>query len=127
MPAQLGRCQEYLTSNPLTLKSTQMDLIDQILNQARNFLVCPACGGHFDLGSIRLRGFIDNTYIFQAYCANGHDPLAVTYLASLRRLEKPISAYFYPLSGKEIDLKAVKSAESELNTFNGDFRSLWKK
>jgi len=102
-----------------------MDLIDQILNQARNFLICPVCNNHYSDSQLKLRGFIDNTYIFQAFCANGHDPLVATYLASLQRLEKPIGAYFHPIMGEKISLKTVSEAEREINQFNGDFNNLW--
>ena len=102
-----------------------MNLIDQILQQARNFLVCPVCNRHYAGNEIRLRGFIDNTYIFQAFCAKGHKPLAVTYLASLHKLEKPISAYFHNLTGTKITPELLKKAEVALESFDGDFSKLW--
>ena len=102
-----------------------MDLIDQILNQARSFLICPVCNNHYQMEEIRFRGFIDNTYIFQAYCAKGHQPLAVTYLASLHKLEKPIGAYFHPLSGEKLTPDMARKAEEVIESFNGDFRKIW--
>jgi hypothetical protein len=101
--------------------------MDQILNQARNHLVCPVCKGGYGINEIRLRGFIDNTYIFQAFCSKGHEPVMVTYLASLHRLEKPISAYFHTLSGKKITPETVKEAECEIEAFNGRFKELFTK
>jgi hypothetical protein len=98
-----------------------MDLVDQILNQARNILFCPICNSHYQMNEIRFRGFIDNTYIFQAYCQKGHEPLAVTYLASLQKLEKPISAHFHQLSGEKISKEIMEKAEKYFSTFNGDF------
>ncbi|MDH4358953.1 MAG: hypothetical protein OEV37_03410 [Candidatus Berkelbacteria bacterium] len=102
-----------------------MDLIDQILSQAKNFLICPVCKNHYQTGEIKLRGFIDNTYIFQAFCARGHQPLIVTYLASLQRLEKPIGAYFHPLSGEKITEDLVLKAEENLDKFDGNFKKIW--
>ena len=99
-----------------------MDLIDQILNQARNFLVCPVCANHYGASELKFRGFIDNTYIFQAFCAKGHDPVAVTYLASLHRLEKPIGAYFHALSGKKITKNMLAEVNKEIDNFDGNFR-----
>jgi len=101
-----------------------MDLIEQILNQAKNFLICPVCGGTYQSGEIRFRGFIDNTYIFQTYCAKGHQPLAVTYLASLHRLEKPIGAYFHPLYGKKITKEIAEKASKLFESFDGDFKKI---
>jgi len=103
-----------------------MDLIDQILNQAKELLFCPVCKNHYNMGEIRFRGFIDNTYIFQAYCNKGHDPLAITYLASLHRLEKPIGSYFFPLSGKKITKDDYNKALKSIDEFNGDFISAFK-
>ena len=102
-----------------------MDLIDQILSQAKNFLVCPVCHNHYDTNEIRFRGFIDNTYIFQAYCAKQHDPLAVTYLASLHRLEKPIGAYFHAFSNKKITKGMIGKIEKDVDAFDGNFEALW--
>lgn len=98
-----------------------MDLVDQILNQARNILFCPVCNSHYQLNEIRFRGFIDNTYIFQAICNNGHEPMAVTYLASLQRLEKPISAHFHQLSGDLVSKEIVKKAQDYFSRFDGKF------
>lgn len=98
-----------------------MDLVDQILNQARNILFCPICNGKYNVNQIRFRGFIDNIYIFQAICQNGHEPTAVTYLASLQSLEKPISAHFHQLSGEKIKPETVKSAQEYFTKFNGKF------
>lgn len=104
-----------------------MDIMDQILNQARNHLFCPVCKSGYEVNEIKLRGFIDNTYIFQAFCSKGHEPLVVTYLASLHRLEKPISAYFHTLSGIKITPETVKAAEQAIEEFNGNFRELFGK
>lgn len=103
-----------------------MDLIDQILKQARNFLFCPVCNESYSSNEVRFRGFIDNTYIFQAFCSKGHEPVAVTYLASLHKLEKPISAYFHILSGEKITQAMSDQAKTEIDGFDGSFKSLWK-
>ena len=103
-----------------------MDLIDQILNQAKEILYCPICNEGYDKHEIRFRGFIDNTYIFQAFCSKGHEPLAITYLASLHKLEDPIGAYFTSLSGTKIDQKMYKKAETLFDSFEGDFISAFK-
>jgi len=102
-----------------------MDIIDQILKQAKNFLICPVCGDQYD-SAIKFRGFIDNTYVFQAYCAKGHQPLAVTYLASLHRLEKPIGAYFHQLSGEKVTAQIVDEARKALDDFDGNWNRLWQ-
>jgi len=98
-----------------------MDLLDQILSQAKKLLYCPICKNHYNMGEIKFRGFIDNTYIFQAYCNKGHEPLVITYLASLHRLEKPIGAYFFPLSGKKITSDDYQRAIKYIDNFDGDF------
>lgn len=99
-----------------------MNLIDQILDQAKELLFCPVCRNHYNMGEVKFRGFIDNTYIFQAYCNKGHEPLAITYLASLHRLEKPIGAYFFPLSGKKITKDDYLEASKYIDDFDGDFK-----
>lgn len=103
-----------------------MDLIDQILQQARNYLFCPVCNSHYQSGEVRFRGFIDNTYIFQAYCAKGHEPLAVTYLASLHKMEKPISAYFHTMSGNKITKEIADFANKYFENFDGNFAKILK-
>ncbi|MCX6809635.1 MAG: hypothetical protein NTZ65_02730 [Candidatus Berkelbacteria bacterium] len=102
-----------------------MDLIEQILNQAKNLLICPVCSGHYNTGEIKFRGFIDNTYIFQAYCSKGHEPMAVTYLAALHKMENPISTYFHPLSGEKITKEMADEAEVFIASFDGDFKKYW--
>lgn len=102
-----------------------MDLIDQILDQARGTLICPICQSRYEPERLKFRGFIDNTYIFQGFCANNHEPMVVTYLASLHRLEKPIGTYFHTLSGSKITKELVDKAMKEINDFDGNFRKLW--
>ena len=89
-------------------------------------LVCPVCKGRYEANEIKFRGFIDNTYIFQTYCAKGHNPVAVTYLASLHKMEKPISAYFHTLSGVKITKKTVEQANKLIDDFDGDFAKVFK-
>ncbi len=98
-----------------------MDLIDQILQQARNYLFCPVCNSSYMENEIRFRGFIDNTYIFQAFCAKNHAPLAVTYLASFQKMDNPVSAYFHVMSGKKITKEVADSAQKYFDSFSGDF------
>jgi len=100
--------------------------MDQILSQARNYLICPVCNRQYEIGEIKLRGFIDNTYIFQAYCSKDHEPLIVTYLASLHRLEKPISAYFHTLSGEVITKQIVEQANKTFDEFDGNFSNVFR-
>jgi len=101
-----------------------MNLIDQIINQARNILYCPVCNNQYDKERIRFRGFIDNTYIFHAYCNRNHQPLAITYLASLHRIEKLISTYFHLLSGNKITREVANSASRALENFKGNINEL---
>ena len=103
-----------------------MDLVDQIINQARSVLACPVCNQQYEDEELKFRGFIDNTYIFQAFCAKNHQPMAVTYLASLHRLEKPIGAYFHSLSGERISKEISDKAEKFIESFDGNFREIWK-
>ena len=103
-----------------------MDLIEQILQQARETLACPVCMSRYSEEALKFRGFIDSTYIFQGYCANSHAPVAVTYLASLQQLGKPISTYFHTLSGEKIDYTHVKEAEEELDKIDKDITKLWR-
>ena len=102
-----------------------MDLIEQILNQARNILACPVCGLHYDKNQIRFRGFIDSTYIFQAYCNREHEPVAITYLASLHKMDKPISAFFHSMSGEKITSEIADQAEQIIEKCGSDVSSLW--
>ena len=103
-----------------------MDLIQQIINQARNILACPVCSTHYDANQIRFRGFIDSTYIFQAICNKSHEPVAVTYLASLKKMDQPISAYFHTLSGEKITDELADEAEDMIERFDSDISVLWK-
>lgn len=101
-----------------------MNLIDQIINQARNILYCPVCNSQYDKQRIRFRGFIDNTYIFQAYCNLNHKPVAITYLASLHRIDKPISTYFHLLSGTKITNELADEASKTLDSYTGKISDL---
>lgn len=101
-----------------------MNLIDQILNQARNILYCPVCNSQYDKERIRFRGFIDNTYIFQAYCNLNHQPVAITYLASLQRIDQPISTYFHLLSGTKVTIQMADEVDKLLKKFSGKVTEL---
>lgn len=102
-----------------------MDFMDQILNQVRDNLVCPICKSRYEADRLKLRGFIDNTYIFQGYCANSHEPTVITYMASLHRLEKPIGTYFHTLSGEKITMEIAEQAQARIDSFKGNFSELW--
>jgi len=101
-----------------------MNLIDQIINQARNILYCPVCNNQYDKERIRFRGFIDNTYIFHAYCNLSHQPIAITYLASLHRIDQPISTYFHLLSGEKITNETALKVNKMLDSFKGNINEL---
>ena len=101
-----------------------MNLIDQILNQARSILYCPVCNNPYDKERIRFRGFIDNTYIFQAYCNLNHQAVAITYLASLHQIDKPISTYFHLLSGQKVSKEMAEEVNEILNTYKGKIYDL---
>ena len=76
---------------------------------------------------LKFRGYIDNTYIFQAFCGKNHEPFAITYLASLQKLEKPISAYFHALNGDKIKPETVRLADKVFQDFDGDFKKIWSR
>ena len=101
-----------------------MNLIDQILNQARNVLYCPVCNTQYEKERIKFRGFIDNTYIFQAFCNLNHYPVAITYLASLNKLDQPISSYFHMLSGTKVTQETADEVDKILNDHKGSLTSL---
>jgi hypothetical protein len=101
-----------------------MNLIDQILNQARNVLYCPVCNTQYEKDRIKFRGFIDNTYIFQAFCNLNHYPVAITYLASLNKLDQPISSYFHMLSGTKVTQEVADEVEKILDNHKGNIISL---
>lgn len=101
-----------------------MDFIDQILNQARSTLVCPVCKSQYADNRFKFRGFIDNTYIFQGFCANNHEPAVVTYLASLHRLEKPIGTYFHSISGDRVSKELAEQAGQEIASYTGTLSDL---
>lgn len=102
-----------------------MNLIDQILSQAQNILFCPVCNQKYDKQRIRFRGFIDNTYIFQAYCNQNHQPVAITYLASLHRIDKPISTYFHLMSGTKVTHDIAEQASKLLKEHDGPLGDLF--
>lgn len=103
-----------------------MNLIDQIINQAKNVLSCPVCNSKYLDGDIKLKGFFDNIYIFEAFCANNHEPTVVTYMANMQRLNQPIGTYFHKISGEQISKNEVIDAAIEIDKFDGNFETLFQ-
>jgi len=77
------------------------------------------CKRTFSLKEIKVKGFLENTYIFQTICSNHTNPVATVYitqfekrkLTTLNKIESSIS--------KE-DILAMSNA---LKDFDGDFDS----
>ncbi|PIT97645.1 hypothetical protein COT77_00235 [Candidatus Berkelbacteria bacterium CG10_big_fil_rev_8_21_14_0_10_41_12] len=108
-----------------------MNLIQQIISQARNFLTCPVCHGSYGENEIRLRGYIDNIYIFQTFCSKGHEPTVVTYLASLQKTGgetrgKPQEAHFHPISQGKITDEELSQINSRIEGLTSSFEELWQ-
>lgn len=100
-----------------------MNLIDQIINQAKHVLNCPVCNSRYLDGDIKLKGFFDNIYVFEAFCANNHEPTTVTYMANLQRLDKPVETYFHKISGERLSEDDVLDASASIDKFDGNFEA----
>lgn len=90
-----------------------MDHLYKLIIQIQEEFKCPVCGINYKTGEIRLKGMTDKTIIIQNICPKGHISLHVTDV--VKKEDSPIS------------LKDIKSLKENLNKFDGDFNTLWKK
>ncbi len=106
-----------------------MPNLEEIIAQARRTLVCPICGRKYSDSEIKLRGNLDNAYIIQTVCDNGHPPLATIFVATAKDGVEPT---FIIKSKPQTKRKAITTNEaidaiSQIDKFDGDFVKLWQK
>lgn len=105
-----------------------MSRYEDIISQAQKIISCPACGRTYAADEIKLRGFLDNTYILQTICNQGHSPLLTVFIASYQKREgKPLPSEIREFKAERISSDDVIDFHEKLEKFNGDFESLWQK
>ena len=87
----------------------------EIIQQIQKDLYCPVCGKNYKVGELRVRGLFDKTLIVQTICMNGH---MTFFMTTLKKIEE---------KANQIDTNDVLDLHNHLESFNGDFQSLWKK
>lgn len=93
----------------------------EILQLAKEFLVCPACGSHFSNENVRFQGLIDNKIVIQTECTNGHKPINALFISSFTPQNRETSTQETSLSADEIlDLKI------SMDNFDGDFQRIFE-
>lgn len=95
--------------------------LQEIIGQVQKFLHCQICGRRFAPEEIKLRGFFDSTYFFQAHCENGHLPLMMIFVASFP------AKRFRVASGKKIDYDEVIDAAQAIDSFEGNFSEIFQR
>ena len=103
-----------------------MNHIDEIIAEARRSLVCPICGRNYSEKEIKLRGYLDNAYIIQTVCDNGHAPLATVFIATTQEGQAPKFVNAVPTPLKDpLTLDDALTAHVEIEQFDGDFLKIW--
>ncbi len=92
-----------------------MPSLIELLHQAQKELTCPTCGRTFLLSEIRPRGHSNSTIMLQAVCSNNHFPIVLIFIP-------PNS---YNLSIQPIQKRDLLELKRTLETFEGDFLTLW--
>ena len=102
-----------------------MPNLDEIIAEAKRTLACPACGRHYEEAEIKLRGFLDNAYIIQTVCSNGHPPLITMFVATADAIQ-PIAPNAAPKHKRsQIDFNDVLTAHEQIEKFNSSFSKIW--
>lgn len=96
-----------------------MPNIEQLIEQAKALMTCPACSRHYQAEEINFKGFMEHTYILQAICSNNHAPIYTTWITSYMPTAMPDLT---PL--QEDHVIAMHEA---LTRFDGNFKALWSK
>lgn len=100
-----------------------MPPLNKILKKAQKILSCPICKRKFRLDEIKFQGALGSYYIFQTICHNHSTPVMAVFVTDYHKdvnLNNP--DFDYPLEQNE-----VLDLYQNLEKFNGDFISLWKK
>jgi C4-type Zn-finger protein len=105
-----------------------MPNLEDIIAEARKSLTCPVCGKKFEAHEIKLRGFLDNAYIIQTMCDNGHPPLMTVFVASAGQNGTPTFVLQSNKTHKtKISTDEVIDGHLQVEQFDGDFMKLWSK
>ena len=98
---------------------------EDIILQAQKIIYCPACGRHYEVSEIKLRGCLDNAYILQTICSRGHTPLMTIFVTSYQNgAEKP-QVHKQVENKEKLTTDDVIKAHQQIERFNGDFIKLW--
>lgn len=105
--------------------------IYEILKQAQKTLTCPVCKRHYRLDEIKIKGALDNIYIFQTVCKNHHIPVITVFIANyknrLQRNQKYIDIIKEVQDPKEpLGANDIIKIHETLKKFNGNFADQFK-
>jgi hypothetical protein len=93
-----------------------LDSLEEAFKQVQRAFHCPKCGKSYDKKDLQLKGFLNNTYIFKAFCDKNHTATVAECVIFMDQNN------MQPLSNKDIaDLK------QEINGFDGNFEKLFRK
>ncbi len=96
-----------------------MDNMQQLIEQARALLHCPACGRHFESKEISFKGFMEHAFVLQATCNNQHQTIFTTWITSFSdNIQQEVAP---------IESDHVLALHEALKQFDGNFQGLWSK
>lgn len=94
-----------------------MNEIEQLIEQARAVMVCPACGRSYEAREISFKGLSGHTYVLMTSCANNHPTVYTTWITSYKATLKPDEG--------AIVTDDVLRLHQRLQQFDGNFRAVW--
>ena len=91
-----------------------MEHFDEAYKQVQKAFRCPICGKSYLKKDIELKGFLNKTYIFRAYCNRNHE-LAVAECV----------IFMGKKTGKPISQDDITDIQHEIKEFDGNFEKLF--
>lgn len=93
-----------------------MEFLNEAFEQVQKAFHCPTCGEPYSKDSIKLKGFLNQTFIFRAYCDNKHTPTIAECVLYIDKNN------IQPITNQDvIDIK------HQIKCFDGNFEKLFKK
>ena len=91
-----------------------LELINTIQKIHKN-LTCPVCGRHFKMKEIKIRYIFDEILILSLNCKQNHRDTQTIHITTLEKTKR------------KTNKAQANNINKQIEEFDGDFISLWKK
>lgn len=94
--------------------------IQKILSLIEKSITCPVCKRKFTQSEIQIKSIYNNIIILNVECSKNHSPINTFHVIIASNEKQKTEKSF-------LQKNNLKTIYKQIDNYNGDFKSLWKK